>query len=141
MTKERLSKLQLLILRDILEKRYIFKDYLKRYYGKQLKDNWSNTERVTIHKSLHNLESKNLIFTALNDRYYLTEIGFELLKANPKINKQINVNFKEYKRLIDSEIDFFSKQPSLTEKVAFLDKIEEQWEKFESSAVYPKQLQ
>lgn len=129
MAKERLSRLQLRILGEIYENRYITKDSLKSYYGKQLNDNWSNSERVTIHKSLHNLVSKRLIFNAINDRYYLTELGFELLKANASLNNQVDVNFKVYKQLVDAEIEFFNKQLSLTDRVIFMTKMADEWER------------
>jgi len=81
MAKERLSKLQLNILEEMYKKRYVFKSSLKVFYNKRPGDTWENSERVTIHKSLNNLVSKGLVSDYKNNRYCLTENGFEVLKA------------------------------------------------------------
>jgi len=129
MAKERLSKLQLNILEEMYKKRYVFKSSLKVFYNKRPGDTWENSERVTIHKSLNNLVSKGLVSEYKNNRYCLTENGFEVLKANKNKDIRNNVNFKAYIELLKEEVAFFNRQqaPSLAEKSTFITDISNRW--------------
>lgn len=111
------------------KKRYVFKSSLKVFYNKRPGDTWENSERVTIHKSLHNLVSKGLVAEYRNNRYCLTKNGFEVLKANKNKNIRYNVNFKEYIELLKEEGVFFNRPqaPSLAEKAAFITDISNRW--------------
>ena len=55
MAKERLSKFQNWILRQIYQNSSITKKGLKKFYGKGLRDALTNKERVIIHRSLNNM--------------------------------------------------------------------------------------
>ena len=97
MVKERLSKFQNWILRQIYQNDSINKKGLKKFYGKGLRDALTNKERVIIHRSLNNMLKKGLIDKGQYNNYILTEKGFsKLLNVNTCPAVATNVNFKEY---------------------------------------------
>ena len=99
MAKERLSKLQNWILRQIYQNNSITKKGLKKFYGKGLRDALTNKERVIIHRSLNNMLKKGHIDKGQYHNYTLTEKGFnKLLNVNTCPADMTNVNFKEYLR-------------------------------------------
>ena len=136
MAKERLSKLQSYILKALFEKcvlnsKGIKAIYLEKYNNS--KKTLSNSDRVTLHKSIKNLLAKGLIERGAYRSYMLTEKGIETLKANT-VHLLDNINFKDYKKRVDedrAEYENLNKKYYKMEKTFSNKEIEKMWKRIE----------
>jgi len=93
-------------------RKYTGKTYIRKY--KVIKEQFITTkaEEVAISKTFRNLKNKNLLNPVGKwGRCYLSEKGF--LIAKNFLDVQTFVNYKEYKKVIDEEIEKYSKPFSL----------------------------
>jgi len=93
-------------------RKYTGKTYIRKY--KVIKEQYITTkaEEVTISRTFGNLKNKNLLNAVGKwGRCYLSEKGF--LIAKNFLVVQTFINYKEYKKVIDEEIEKYSKPFSL----------------------------
>ena len=96
----RMGRLQRWVLDQMVTKGAISTNQVRGFYGKEFGEAMTTAERVSIHRSIRNLERKGWIekrtYQWGSVFYVLTACGVAALKASEFGSESENVNFSEY---------------------------------------------
>ncbi len=106
MAKERLSKLQKWILTRTFELGTVQRSELRELINRESKGKMTDSERVTLHKSINNLLRKGLLTKTRYNGYILTKKGYGLItKVNSPGENKTYVSYNAYREREEQRLD------------------------------------